>query len=114
MQAIDLRNAISKLVPLEDVAWQALEEYLSVLPVKKFDHLWRINEICRHIVFIKKGILRSYYINNKKEVTLRFFTEHSIVVAYQSFITQLPTFTAFQALEDAELINSKPLTGWED
>jgi CRP-like cAMP-binding protein len=61
--------------------------------------------ISDEIVMIKKGILRSFYINsNGEEITNCIAFDGELMSAFSSFITQHPTDENIQALCDTELL----------
>lgn len=61
-------------------------------------------DICRKIRLVTKGLTRSYYLNDGKEVTSRLMGEGFIVTSWISYYTQKPTTEIIEALEDTELI----------
>src|SRR6185312_11405965 len=71
--------------------------------VKKGQILLKPGEICRKLYFIKKGLLRCYYMLGEKEMTEWFFWESHTVVDIQSWYTQTPGTRFIQAMEDGEL-----------
>lgn len=73
--------------------------------LKKGEFLIQEGRVCNEIVFIKSGILRSFYINNEgDEVTNCISFENELMSAFSSFITQQPTSENIQALSDIELL----------
>ena len=71
--------------------------------VKKGDILLRPGEVCGYLHFIKKGLLRCYYLLGEVEVTDWFFWEGDTVVSIPSWYTQTPGKHYIVALEDCEL-----------
>ncbi|MGB0886108.1 MAG: Crp/Fnr family transcriptional regulator [Chitinophagales bacterium] len=72
--------------------------------ISKNDFLIRNGEICNEIVFIKSGILRSFYISEDgEEITNCISFKNDLMSAYSSFISQSPTDENIQALYDTEL-----------
>jgi CRP-like cAMP-binding protein len=57
-----------------------------------------------HIYFINRGLVRSYFIDEKgQEITNRLRYENQLVAAYEIIIFGQPARFSFQALEPAEL-----------
>src|SRR6202012_6074217 len=57
-----------------------------------------------YIYFVKKGVLRAYYINEKGvEVSAWIMDEGKLAVSITSFYDQEPSFETIHALEDCEL-----------
>ncbi len=72
--------------------------------ITKNDYLIQEGEICNEIVFIKSGILRSFYLTDEgEEITNCITFENELMSAYSSFITQSPTDENIQALVDTQL-----------
>lgn len=72
--------------------------------IKKNAYLIEEGSISKEIVFIKKGILRSFYINTKgEEITNCLAFENQFMSALSSFIIQNSTDENIQALVDTEV-----------
>jgi CRP-like cAMP-binding protein len=74
--------------------------------ILKKRELWiNQNQVCKEIAFISKGLLRSYYVDQKgNEVTSCFCVSNSMASSFKSFIAQQASDLAIQALEETELI----------
>ena len=95
---------LSKIYPkLSDECKAYLRDVAKQKEVKKGEILLRPGQVCRNLYFIKKGLLRCYYILNDEEVTNWFFWENRAVVSIRSWYTQTPGKQFIQALEDCEL-----------
>lgn len=77
---------------------------LSIVHLDAGAYFLRQGQTCTKIGFIAEGLVRVYYLNDGKEVTQCFCREQSITCAYSSMITQTPSDSAIQALEDTTLI----------
>ncbi|HLY68736.1 MAG TPA: Crp/Fnr family transcriptional regulator [Puia sp.] len=71
------------------------------LTTKKF--LLKAGHVCRHIWFVKKGLLRCFYITHDAEVCSWFMKEGDVIISIESFFRQTPSYETIQALEDCEL-----------
>ena len=92
------------LFQLDSEESQFLEGFITYRKLKKGDYLISENQICNEIVFVKSGILRSFFINSKgDEITNCFTFENEFMTAFSSFITQNPTDENIQAITDCEL-----------
>jgi CRP/FNR family transcriptional regulator, anaerobic regulatory protein len=76
----------------------------SELKIKKNDCWIRKGEICRHLAFVNKGILR--IINEIKEIesTVQLVYNNSFVTSLTSFAYQIPGMWSIQALTDCDLL----------
>ena len=73
--------------------------------LKKGDFFVQKGKVCRQIAFINKGILRTYYLNEKgEETTSCFCTENNFTTSYKSFILQNASILSIQAMEETELL----------
>lgn len=83
---------------------QLLNSLITYRKLKKGDYLISEDQVCNEIVFVKSGILRSFFINSKQdEITNCFTFENEFMTAFSSFITQSPTDENIQAITDCEL-----------
>ena len=87
------------------------EELASIFELVEFskgDHLFRQGEVCRHLFYIKAGIVRVYYYsNNGKEITSWFSDENTLVTAIDSFYNLKPTRHNCEALENLAVYKIK-------
>lgn len=70
---------------------------------KKHEMILSDGEICRHVAYVDKGLVRYYYIANDKEYTLRVFPENEWFSEYESFLSRKPSELCIAALEDTEV-----------
>src|SRR5688572_27882751 len=87
---------------------KGVEEYLLkkfyYLHIPKGKYFLRSGEICDSILFINKGMMRRFIIEDDKEITTRFGMENELVTILGSLITHTPTLENIQAIEDCELL----------
>ena len=82
---------------------QVLKNSITCRKIKKGDFLITESQVCDEIVFVKSGILRSFFTNSKGEEMTNCFTfENEFMTAFSSFITQSPTDENIQAITDCE------------
>ncbi len=82
-----------------------LVELGKVKTIKKGDFYIKEGNISKDLSFVVSGIFRSfYYLDSGEEITYCFLFPGTLITAYSSFISQMPTNENYQALEDAELI----------
>jgi len=81
-----------------------LDDLITFRTLKKGELLLTENQVCNEIVFIKKGILRSFFFNHKgDEITNCFAFENEFMASFASFITEEKAEENIQALTDTEL-----------
>jgi CRP-like cAMP-binding protein len=83
---------------------EELENLFTLKEFSKGDHLFRQGDVCRHLFYIKKGLVRIYYYSSiGKEITLWFSSEDTLITAIDSFYNYKPTRDNCEALEDIEV-----------
>jgi len=81
-----------------------LDSLITFRTVKKGELLLTENQVCNEIVFIEKGILRSFFVNHKgDEITNCFAFENEFMASFASFITKEKAEENIQALTDTQL-----------
>lgn len=71
--------------------------------IKKNDYLLRQGDTCKDLVFVNKGCLRLYFIQEDIEVSVWFAFEDSSAIEVYSFISGHPSNYFIQAIEDSEI-----------
>jgi len=106
MNTIPIKSFTNKIIPIDEAAWEVFEQYFSLRILNKGEILWRGGDICKHIVFLNKGLIRVYYFSESdgKEITSQFFFENSYLTDYVSLISRQPCRHTYEALEETELI----------
>jgi len=90
---------------LSEIEFRAIEDIISEKKLRKKEHLVKVNEICSEIVFFSEGYFRFYYYSkNGNEVTSDFYFGPAIVTSYTSFITNTPSNTYVQAMEEMKVL----------
>jgi CRP-like cAMP-binding protein len=81
-----------------------LFQQVSELQLKKGDILQRSGDLCNHVYFIIKGVVRGFIVDNEKEVTTWITAENELVSSIRSVLLQIPTQENIEALEDCHLL----------
>ncbi len=76
-----------------------LESVLVPMKFAKGDELLKEGEVCKHIFWIVKGLVRQYYFKNNKEMTEYMVVENSIMMSIESLFKEQPSKQMMQALE---------------
>jgi CRP/FNR family transcriptional regulator, anaerobic regulatory protein len=71
-----------------------IEEY------KQGDYILREGQVCNKACLVVKGLARSYYINEDRDITSRFMDEGFIITSWVSYYTQKPGNEFIEAMED--------------
>lgn len=76
-----------------------LEEVLVRKEIGKGEILFEEGQVCHHLVFVGKGMMRQFYYKNGKDVTEHFSYEGCILICIESTLKQEPTRLMAEALE---------------
>jgi len=93
-------NSIS--LPADDLEFMV--SLFKPLTLKKEEYFLQVGNRCNQVAFIKSGMLRIFYPNDKGEETTCYFSLPSeFVTSFSSFITQNSSTENIQAILPAEL-----------
>jgi CRP-like cAMP-binding protein len=101
-----LRTYIEKLIPdIEEDTWQQFAERLTVRNYKKGELAVKPGMVCNNVSYVNKGLLRSYYLVDGKEIITSFFPEACYFSDYESFLSRKPAVMYSEAIEDTEVVD---------
>lgn len=96
---------INKISPIKRSTFEELQKCFKPTRLHKNDFFVREGAYAQQIGFLKKGIVRAYFLNPEgKQYTKQFFVGPAIIGAYSSLLTKQPNKIAQQALTDCDLI----------
>lgn len=84
----------------------ALDKFASILvriELKKGAKFLDEEQICEHICYVYKGMVRQFYFKNKKDLTEHFTYEDDVFICIESFLRQRPSRLMVEALENTVL-----------
>jgi len=99
----ELLRYLSSIHPLSDGLIEYLHNHLKEKKLSKKDFLLKAGQICRHIYFIEKGLLRCFYLKGEMEVCSWFMKEGDVITSIGSFFSQKESHESIQALESCQL-----------
>ena len=100
-----IKSYYKQLLPqLTNDEWNTIENCLTLKHLKKGEHLVKQGEICNHVSFINKGLIRFYMVVDGKEIPTGFFMQNQYGSAYESFLTRQPSNENIDVLQDVELL----------
>lgn len=85
----------------KDKEWDKYRNYFKEINVPARTLLLKEGETSKNIFFVKKGCLRSYIINEDRDVTCQFFFENRAV---SSFLGRKPSLFNLESVEPSSLI----------
>lgn len=99
----EILKFLGSIHPLSEECQNYLRKVVQKRSYEKKEFILRPDEVCKNLYFIKKGLLRCFYLLNGKEVTDWFFWENDTVVSVKSWYSQTPGDDFIQAVEPCEL-----------
>ncbi len=94
-------QAVDQFMHLSDDSREALSSVLKKIDLHKGDILLKPNTICHYVYFIEKGLTRTFYYKDDKDVTDWLSAENMFAVSIISFITVRPDRRGIELLEDS-------------
>ncbi len=98
------REHLERYIVFNEAEWIVFMQHLTFRTLKKKRYFAEPGIVCKDIGFIVKGAVRYYHIKEGEEITGYFSFENEFVSSYKSYLTQSPSLTYIQALEDTELV----------
>lgn len=84
---------------------EKISRYFQWKEVPKNELLLAKDQVSKHLFFVKKGILRTFYITKYGNESTRIIAlEQNFCGSLASFIQQKPSFEYIEALEDSEVL----------
>lgn len=100
-----LFKSIQEKVALSEAERELCKTYFVSKKVLKKEMLQVSGGICQYNIFVEKGVLRSFYVDEKgNEHTIQFAVEGWWITDLASFLTQSTSIYTIQALEDSEVL----------
>jgi CRP-like cAMP-binding protein len=100
-----LYKYIQNKIGIDQEAFSEFSHYFKPIVVEKNEIIIREGKVCNHNIFVTKGCLRIYSINNEGQELTRYFAfEGKFGTALSSLISKEPSFEYIQALEKSELL----------
>lgn len=102
--SIALKNFFNEYVQLPTAELDNIVSKFKLKKIKKNEFVLCEGEVCKDLIFVQKGCLRLYYIQNDVEVSVWFALQHSSAIEIYSFISETPTKYFLQAIEETEIL----------
>lgn len=99
-----LFQIIARLGPVSPELELHLNEKLLYKSFPKKHIILHQGEVCNHLYFVAKGLLRVYYERNGEDTSNWFMMENDFVISVNSFYKRTPSAESIEVLEDCELI----------
>lgn len=98
-------SQVKDKVLLSEAEQKLVKTFFSPKKIRKKQYLLQEGNICRHLAFVEKGLLRSYNVDEKGiEHMIHFAWEGRWMADMLSFLSNEPSTYHIDAIEDAELL----------
>ncbi len=94
---------LESIHPLSGTLKQYLSGKIKYKTYPKGFMLNKVGELCHHIYVIRKGLVRGYFVVNKKEVTTWISVDGELVTSISGFFKKEPSMENMQCIEDCIL-----------
>jgi CRP-like cAMP-binding protein len=100
-----LYQKINEKITLTEEEFNLCKTLFSPKKLRKKQYILQEGDVCKYNIFVSKGLLRSYTIDDKgNEHILQFALEGWWTADLYSFFTEEPSLFTIEALEDSELL----------
>lgn len=102
----DISSVIATLdhfYPLSEGIKNYFRKHSYTCSFRKGKLLLKAGELCEHIYFIKKGVVRGYIKEGKKDITTWITAENEVVSSISALDERTPALENMQAIENCEL-----------
>ncbi|MBS0031592.1 Crp/Fnr family transcriptional regulator [Chitinophaga sp. 22321] len=96
-------NVVGSFMSLSPESKNVFAGIMTKRELPKGTQLLTAGQVCRHIFYIEKGLARTYYIKDGKDVTDWISVEQTFSVSIVSFITGKPDIRNIELLEAATI-----------
>lgn len=95
---------LNEVITLTEAEEDIFRSYLMPKKLRKKQYILQEGDVCKYSIFVEKGLLRSYTVNEKgNDQIVQFALEGWWIADMYSFITGEPARYNIDALEDCEL-----------
>ena len=98
-----LIDRLNSLSPMSEALSEKIKANTKIETYKAGDFILKEGQVCNKACMVVKGLARSYYVNEGKDITSRFMDEGFIITSWISYYTQTPGNEFIEAAEDTSL-----------
>ena len=97
----ELQNLLKELIGLTESEWENFCINLKRKEFKAKTILINEGNIAKNIYFIESGLLRTYHLQDGKEINTYFACDNQFISTFSSFISQTASFEIMETIEDS-------------
>lgn len=99
-----LRKVFDKILNISEQDWDVFQSILQPVEISKHKFVLEQGQICKGVYFLEKGLTRTYYLKDGKEINKAFNFENEFLREIESLSKNTPSLDYIQALENSRLI----------
>ena len=109
----EIRKLLIQLIGIDEQEWCAFQKELVPEHYTAKSMIVRAGTVAHRLYFIERGLARTYYIQDGKEVNTYFLSDNQFISTFESFITQRASSEFLETIEDSQVysLSYKALTG---
>lgn len=96
-----LKKILIDLIQLTEDEWDIFKKKLDRQEYNAKSNIIREGRIADCIYFIEKGLLRTYFLQDGKEISTYFACDDQFITSYSSFISQTPSLEYLETIENS-------------
>ena len=101
---MDLFTALTKLTPLDELAWLAMQQVLCRRTLPRGAILTNEGQFNEEVYFIESGLVRAFYVKDSHEVTTWMAAEGRFIWPLPSYLLHRPSPETVQLLEPSVIV----------
>ena len=98
------RETIATFFPTNEELRNFFHDLVVSIEVKKGELISEQDRFNKNVYFVEKGLLRMFYYENGKDITLKFFQEGKILASVDTLFNNEASRYNIEALEDSEVV----------
>ncbi|RXK58877.1 Crp/Fnr family transcriptional regulator [Lacibacter luteus] len=100
-----LQHALKTIAGVDEEHFAMSYDFWQHKSFSKNEYYNEYKHVCKYLGFILDGVFRTYYIDEKgEEKNVFFFSQHQVVVSFQSFIQQAPCNYYTQSMTESQVL----------
>jgi len=96
-----LHKILDELIGLTDIEWVNFSAKLKKKSIKAKELIIKEGRIANNLYFIESGLLRTYHLQEGKEINTYFACDTQFIPVFSSFISRTASFETLEAIEDS-------------
>ncbi len=97
-----LETVLESFPNVSPEAIAAFKSKFEPITFQKGDLLEKEGQVSNYLYFIEEGAARSYYIRDKRDITISFSLESEFVTSMYSFVTRKPSYEFIECIEKSQ------------